>query len=307
MFNLEKTKVLTKYVTQSILDEAVSWPSLGLVSIQDTGSHNDMDIYTFIKSSLTLESFFSEALTTTFNHAEDKNYDEIFLKIKDIGIKAEKSMYKVTNGINTHKGSIFLGLILISGAAISLIETGSITPQNVCNSAYKISNGFLISEVQKIKNTIYSPKTTGEFFIQNLNLLGIRGEVINRFSSILNYGLPTFTDSFKKGTYREAIIQTLITFMSLIHDTTLLNRNHNLEILKEVQNKSKVALQHGGIYTNSGKRLIKELENYLRRNNLSPGGSADLVSMTLVLKMWSEIKIESIITSNQIKKRFICS
>ena len=108
---------------ESMLVEVSVTPKPGLVDRNNSGAHKDMDFFTFMKSAASLaRSFeeFSEAgfesgikfLKFNFTNKNIKNSaDEVlqnlFPVIRKIGIKAEKKMFKATNGINTHKGEIF--------------------------------------------------------------------------------------------------------------------------------------------------------------------------------------------------------
>jgi len=93
---------------RAIKSEMESYPSLGLVSKVNQGSHKDMDINSFYKS---YEIFPPYLL------AIEKNLNAIktFTDLRTIGLLYEHMMLAQTNQINTHKGLIFaLGIFYYS-------------------------------------------------------------------------------------------------------------------------------------------------------------------------------------------------
>jgi len=102
---------------QAMLYEVTCFPSPGLVSATSSGAHKDMDIYTFIDSSVSLIKPLVLCAEAGFS---DNSPKKIFENIRSIGIKGEEEMFKKTSGINTHKGILFL-LGLCSAAAAKTI------------------------------------------------------------------------------------------------------------------------------------------------------------------------------------------
>lgn len=117
---------LAELAQKSILYEAVLTPKPGLVDAVDQGAHKDMNVFTFIDSSSSLfHSFYEYAYAgLTFRHDEKG----LFSEIRNIGIEAEKRMFKSTKNINTHKGINFsLGIILaVSGYYLKNSKTENI-------------------------------------------------------------------------------------------------------------------------------------------------------------------------------------
>lgn len=118
------SKEVAKLATKALLYEVSISPKAGLVSRLSNGSHKDMDFYTFIDSVLSLSYYFSECYT----YGQENNFysPNFFKNLRDLGKKAEKEMYQATNGVNTHKGTIFSMGILISVLASHLKEVDKI-------------------------------------------------------------------------------------------------------------------------------------------------------------------------------------
>jgi triphosphoribosyl-dephospho-CoA synthase len=95
----------------SLYDELALEPKPGLVSFADTGSHDDMDAGTFLRSLFALRHFFVHAAAQGAASAE-------FAPLEALGVAAETRMLRATGGVNTHRGAIFtLGLLCAAAAA----------------------------------------------------------------------------------------------------------------------------------------------------------------------------------------------
>ena len=80
------------------------------------------------------------------------------------------------------------------------------------------------------------------------------------------------------------MVQTLLHLMESTEDSNILGR-HDMEILKFAQASASRALGKGGIFTNEGRIFLKSLDTVFIEKNISPGGSADLLAVTLMFYM----------------------
>ena len=96
---------VARQAVRSLYAELRLYPKPGLVSMVDSGSHDDMDAVTFMRSLFSLRHYFRKICLAGYN-------DAAFAELKRLGIAAEADMLKATRGINTHRGAIFsLGLL----------------------------------------------------------------------------------------------------------------------------------------------------------------------------------------------------
>ena len=86
---------------EAMLLEANCAPAPGLVDRFNSGAHNDMDIYTFIKSSVALSSYMHNFVYMGYMHKGA--LDTLLAFIRPLGIEAEAAMFKATKGVNTQK------------------------------------------------------------------------------------------------------------------------------------------------------------------------------------------------------------
>lgn len=267
---------------KSILYELAASPKPGLVDRNNSGAHKDMDFFTFLTSSSVLGSYFYRC-TRAGIEFQGKDYRELLKKIRPIGIKAEKEMFKATNNINTHKGMIF-SLGIISAAVGSLFREARkkyYPSRKVASRVKEIGQG--ISDELKIG---YNKEdlTYGERLFIKYGTKGIRGEVESGFKTVLNWSYPVFTRLVLEGGHHinDILVETLIYLIAYTEDSNILGR-HSMESLIYVQNQAKKALKLGGYLSLEGKEFIEELDREFIEKNISPGGAADLLAVNIAL------------------------
>ena len=270
-------KEVAKLATKALLYEVSISPKAGLVSRLSNGSHRDMDFYTFIDSALSLSKYFSEC----FIYGQKNNFysPNFFKNLRDLGKKAEKEMYEATNGINTHKGTIFSMGILISVLASYFKETDEIDLK-ILSQKIKTMCSSLIDELENINNF----STYGEKAFKNYYLTGARGLALSGYDIVLLDGINKLKEFTKLLDFETSCILLLFYYISLLDDTNIVNRT-NFETLKEIQILCK------NLYEENVKSLSKEkirnemskLNDIFIEKNISAGGSADLLILTIFI------------------------
>ena len=270
-------KEVAKLATKALLYEVSISPKAGLVSRLSNGSHRDMDFYTFIDSALSLSKYFSEC----FIYGQKNNFysPNFFKNLRDLGKKAEKEMYEATNGINTHKGTIFSIGILISVLASYFKETDEIDLK-ILSQKIKTMCSSLIDELENINNF----STYGEKAFKNYYLTGARGLALSGYDIVLLDGINKLKEFTKSLDFETSCILLLFYYISLLDDTNIVNRT-NFETLKEIQILCK------NLYEENIKSLSKEkirnemskLNDIFIEKNISAGGSADLLILTIFI------------------------
>ncbi|WP_238654861.1 triphosphoribosyl-dephospho-CoA synthase [Paenibacillus piscarius] len=281
---------IAEAMTYSLLSEAVSWPSPGLVSAVSTGCHRDMDIYTFLRSALRIQPYYREAALFGMEASGGSNrLEDLFQRLQRTGQRAEADMLTATGGVNTHKGTIFLGMILCAAAGMaSRGQSVEAAPEEICRLARSIAERPLQAQLAAILEQSQCI-STGARAYREWGVRGIRGEVIDGFPSILNTGLPSFREALDQGAdLRTALVHCLLSLMSVAQDTTLLNREFDRARIHYTQSCALEALARGSLFTAEGRACIRTMEEDFRLRSLSPGGSADLLAMTYTLYLWNE-------------------
>lgn len=276
---------LAEIAQKSILYEAILTPKPGLVDAVDSGSHKDMDIYTFIDSSSNLYKGFY--LYAKNGISCDDNEQILFKNIRKIGIDIEKEMFNSTNNINTHKGINFsFGIVLAAtgfyfkkntNLKIGTLNKGDTS--NILNICKNMTLDLIQNDFKNIPQNSYL--TYGEKLYLKTGFTGIRGEVQNGFPTIEFIALPEIRKISSSTLKKENILHhILFKIMSVTDDSNIIKRGGfaNLDFVKNISNKF---LQNGGVYNNNYKEKIYEINKIFKEKNISSGGSADLLAICI--------------------------
>ena len=265
-----------QYLTQAILLEVSTHPKPGLVTRLSNGAHKDMSIFTFMMSSAVLSKAFNDL--QDIGQAHRGTLAELLCKLRSYGVDAEAELLRVTKGVNTQRGILFAGGIVsaVSGYAMNMgLSRDALLPM-----IKEMAAGLVAKE---LKNIDHAAMTAGEKLYYKYGITGIRGEVENGFPSVVNYGLPALEDAFNKGaTINDALVHALISLMTVVEDSNVIWRT-DYDTLLEVQRIAKNILSLGSVFTEKGRMAIAETERYFLQRRISPGGSADLLSVTITL------------------------
>ncbi len=285
LFNEKKkqiTKQLSSIALKSILYEVSLSPKPGLVDFYNSGSHKDMNYYTFLNSSAALAQYFTKFAELGYGFNEDLS--KAISKIRIIGLQTEKDMFAATNDVNTQKGIIFLMGIALFSASYVFYKDGKFTISNFQETVKKVCKSLVYSELQNLQ--VY--KTHGEKCFEKFGLkgAGARHEVEQAFPTVVNFALPVLEKYFrgnKKEEIELALRKTLLAIISKNNDSNVLYRKGE-SILKKLKIFSKDAFIEDKEYNKVCKFCIKE--------NISPGGSADLLAVSLFLHFTKKDKNE---------------
>ncbi|MCJ2013401.1 triphosphoribosyl-dephospho-CoA synthase MdcB [Methylobacterium sp. J-076] len=252
---------------RALLDELEAWPKPGLVSPVDSGSHRDMDARTLRRSAGAIAPFFAEL-------ARAGAEDAPLATLRRIGIQAEAAMLAATGGINAHKGAIFsLGLICAATARAG-------TPVSAEALAERV--GTLWG--REIARRPASPVTHGGLAALRYGVGGAGSEAAAGFPAVRAFGLPALRRGrlLAPGDSQAARIECLFALMAELDDTNLLHRG-GPEGLRFAQAAAREFLDAGGVGVANWRDRALALHRAFVAARLSPGGSADLLAVTLFL------------------------
>lgn len=254
---------------ESLLDEVSTTPKPGLVDRRNCGSHKDMCLETFVSSANALRPYFAACVTIGHETAHLSPKDT-FLRLRQAGIQAEKTMLEATGGVNTHKGAIFTLGILCG----SIGRLGSYELKDILHQA------ALMGKEAERDFASASGHTAGERLYLQKKLRGIRGEVADGFPSVANIGLPAYQEALGNGlSPNDAGVITLLHLIANVQDTNLYHRGGSAGAAWAAES-AKALLQTAAYPPIS---LIEKLDNAFISRNLSPGGCADLLAVTCFL------------------------
>lgn len=263
-------------VLEAMLLEANCAPAPGLVDRFNSGAHNDMDIYTFIKSSVALSPYMHNFVYTGYMHKGA--LDTLLAFIRPLGIEAEAAMFKATKGVNTQKGLIFLMGILCAAAGYVYRKYNIIKSTLVFDAVKIMCQGLVAKELGNLPHD--RKLTSGERLYHQYGIRGIRGELEDGLPIIQDIALPAYKKAISLGATDDALlIYTLLSIMTATEDTTIINR-HDQDTLIMVQKSAKKLLSNDDILQLDGFDAVKDLDRQFIEQWISPGGSADLLAAT---------------------------
>lgn len=269
-----------RFGVQSLLYEVAVTPKPGLVDRRNAGAHKDMDCFTFLASASALAPYFTQFAQAGAEYSMQKP-KVLFRAIRPIGISAEKCMFEATAGVNTHKGAIFSLGLACSAAGVLSANDMELTPENVAGYVSQMTEGICAEEYQGIETK--KNLTKGEQIYLSYGLTGVRGEAEQGFKSVLRYSYPVLEGCLLRGiTVNESMLQAYLHLVGNVDDTNVLGR-HDMEVSAYVKAKTKKLLEAGGALKSENMALLEAMDDDFIAKNISPGGCADLLALTMFL------------------------
>ena len=273
--DIPRDELYSKLCVLSILHEVYTTPKPGLVDRNNNGSHLDLDISLFEKSAFSLENYFLDMynLGISYSSSSGKEDNVYCQKMRDRAIFAEKEMYKVTNNTNTHKGVIY-----IFGVFSFVLGKFNNTVPSLDEILKEMSRFGTYSLNDDLYSNVEFDSPGYKQFIK-YGLTGIRGEVANGLISVTKYSLPLFKNMKQNDNIQDIGKFALINLLGNVDDSCMIHRG-GYELSLKIKEKIQKDLKQGII----DEEYIYNLDKEFIKLNLSPGGCADLLSITYLIK-----------------------
>lgn len=268
--------IIARLATQALQAELDTTPKPGLVDKDNNGAHRDMDYALMQRSIDTLHPYFVKLALLGCADALPTH-----TSIRDVGIEAEKAMLSATNGVNTHKGALFsMGLAVVAAAH----EERKIAANE--EQILKERNGgedVLVSLQTTIKALAASfPDTNGthgsKAKLLSKGATAIKGALDNAregYEMLFAEWLPFYIERRKE---RDAhtLHKTLLRIMCDLDDTNVIYRT-DLATAEEVKQEARALLD------NFSEAALKDMDRHYTTRKISPGGAADMLSLTIFI------------------------
>ena len=233
---------------QALVSEAAFTPKPGLVDGRNSGAHRDMDLVLFQQSAAALAPHLRRFAALGLEGASPE-------KLRQAGQGAEAAMFGVTGGVNTHKGAIYSLALLLWAAGASFFRGDSL---------------FAVAAAAA-RALPPARDTNGSAVRERYGLPGVRGEAMA--------GFPTLRRCCAV-LEEEGALAALLWSMAHLEDTNLYHRGGQAGAAY-VRGEAAAILAAPAAEREA---LAAELDGELIRRNLSPGGSADLLALALLLR-----------------------
>lgn len=255
--------IIGHLASMALQAELDTTPKPGLVDRNDNGAHRDMDYALMHRSIQALHPYFVRLAQIGFDNPQPR-HDEI----QQVGIEAEQAMFKATGGVNTHKGALFsIGLAAVALGGMACSNNAQL--HSLSNSIASLASLF--------------PDTSGTHGSKakaNNKLKGALDNAREGYTQLFKAWLPFYLDRLAEGD-RYALHKTLLRIMCYLDDTNIVYRT-SMETMHEVQAEARRMLEHIPETTHFEAALQAMNTDYIRRN-ISPGGSADMLSLVVFL------------------------
>ena len=289
--------IIAHLATQALQAELDTTPKPGLVDKDNNGAHRDMDHALMQLSINTLHPYFVRLAFLGFADTLPSH-----TVIRDAGIEAEKAMLEATNGVNTHKGALFsMGLAVVAAA---YEEKKAAANKEVRGKERE--EEYLSSLQLTIKALAASfPDTSGTHGSKAKQLsngtITIKGALDNAregYEKLFAEWLPFYNER-RKSHDAHALHKTLLRIMCDLDDTNVIYRT-NVATAEEVKQEARALLaSFEEAYAAEDKEkcasaieekcasaellALKDMDRRYTERNISPGGAADMLSLTVFI------------------------
>lgn len=289
MTNEEFAHYAASLAQRAILYEVSTTPKPGLVDRDNSGAHKDMDFFTFMASGSALyRGLYDCAMEGLL--FEEKDSTKLLDTIRKPGIECERAMFDATNGVNTHKGIIFsMGILCaVVGKLYKELGIKKFGIEDICKEVKRVAYGLTQKDFKGIEQK--QVLTHGERLYKDFGFKGIRGEVESGFSSIQKNTvrvLRHWKDN-KQLSMNDLFLDILLNIMADSEDTNIVSRG-GIESLKYVKKLAAKFVLEGGMQQHDAVLKLQSMNRDFIQRNISPGGSADLLAVTIFLGMMEGI------------------
>lgn len=239
----------------ALLSECMLTPKFGLVTPLSSGIHRDMNIHTFLRSIDAMLPYFNEVDSISL----DQNTHDLFVQLRLLGQRMERAMFEATQGVNTHKGAIFLFLMVLMAQRMS---------PSLTSSLIELAQP-LLEDFEQMDP--HHPQSEGERQYHQYQSQGVRGWVLKGGEPLLSKALAFYASHPDTHDHQ---VNTLLTIMSHCEDSTIIKKR-GWEGLIDFQAHAQAAINHPESWF--------DFEQYCLNHHFSAGGSADIFALVLYL------------------------
>jgi triphosphoribosyl-dephospho-CoA synthase len=251
-----------------LIEEAELTPKPALVDRRSNGAHHDLDLGRLQRSAQALQDGFAAIAWAASGGTPSLRLRE---QLGRIGRDMERRMMAAIDGSNAHRGAIWsLGLLVAAAAQLSDRNAASIAAEAAALA--RLPDRFAPRQLSH-----------GERARLRFGVAGARGEAQAAFPHAIRVGLPTLRAARDRGVPEDcARLDALMAIMASLDDTCLLHRG-GLAALEAAKAGARAVLAAGGTAAPAGHERLHRLHAELMARWASPGGSGDLLAVTLFL------------------------
>ena len=258
--------LIAHLATRALRTELNTTPKPGLVDSRDNGSHTDMDHAIMMRGIRALHPFFVRLALLGYAPQLPPHGEVV-----GIGLEAERAMLAATGGVNTHKGALFaLGLAVIAAAHAATHAAAMSANPPAFLSATIAALAAAFPDTQGTHGSRAkveaSPVATLKSALDNAR---------EGYARLFADWLP-FYAARRRANDTYAPHRTLLRIMAELDDTNIVHRS-SVDTMIQVKMHARQLLND---FSEPG---LEAMNRSFIMRNLSPGGSADMLSMVVFL------------------------
>ena len=251
--------LIAHLATDALRAELNTTPKPGLVDRNDNGAHQDMDLTLMNRSIDALQPFIVKLALLGSKDVMPET-DEV----RQIGMDAERAMLNATGGVNTHRGALFsMGLTTLA-ASWCMVHNGKVDAMQLQNLMMQVAAGFAPTAGTHGNDAVNAHRVTGALGLAKAG-----------YEQLFHDWLPAYC-GYLADDAATAPHKLLLLIMSQLDDTNVIHRV-GYEQAQQVKQEARTLLED---YSLAGMEQLNR--DYIARN-VSPGGSADMVALTLFI------------------------
>jgi holo-ACP synthase/triphosphoribosyl-dephospho-CoA synthase len=284
--------IISGAALKALLGEAAVTPKPGLVDRANNGAHRDMNFFTFIDSAAAIAPYFRYCALAGFESNSDPV--ELFNSLRLEGKITELAMREAAGGANTHRGLIF-SLGILSAAFGRLYRDNEQPGMEAALDFCRLMTVRLHEDFNRTREDAPSEPgegtgrfpgeaapSHGEALYTRHGVGGVRGEVSRGFPTVRDIARPALRGLLDAGhSFNDAGVAVFLRLLAHTEDTNVIHRS-SPEKLRKIQEDVSAFLSARPSMDEVLKKAA-ELDGEFIRLNISPGGSADLLAVTIFL------------------------
>jgi triphosphoribosyl-dephospho-CoA synthase len=291
------SKTISQITQIASVLEVSGYPKPG--NVHRTRDFHDMVFEDFLISAVAIGYTIKESCENTFNFKNDlskANLGKYILK----GVKETDKWIKN----NTNLGIVMMTTPIASAAIISSnfddlqINIGKLLDETTVNDAINLYDAIAIAEAggmgSQDEYDVTSNNAKDELKKNNQTMYDVLEisaswdalayELTNKMPVSFEIGYPTFYSNKKDSSTNYSTLMTFLTILSQVPDT-LISRKYGSEKAEEVSDMALNILNYEG---NRFNEEIQLFDNYLFKNKLNPGTTADLTASSIMISYLKE-------------------
>ena len=236
----------------------------GMVSPQGQGSHEDMDYDLMLRSIAALRPWLVRLAAMALD-AEVPSAETL----REAGLAAERDMLRATGGVNTHKGALFALGLTACCAGYVLKEDGCIAPRRLSGKIRAMASGLSADA------RVAGRQTHGTRIAREHAVKGALDMALDGYRDLFDDWLP-FWRSVRDEEY--GLQKTLLRILSVLDDTCVI---HRAGFARAQEIKAEAA----ALLADFDLRKLKDTDRRFISERVSPGGSADMLALTIYAEL----------------------